>query len=425
MGKRKRNNESQDGQKESNLSGKNRARKKNGAAGQSVEKKSDQSGGKRVFSWTSEQMIVVLKELAKLAKAHTSKPLDNSSVNWEQLAVAVGERLEQNVTRTQIYEKARRLKERYVKNQESVSRGELSSFKNKDDEKMFKLSHKVWGVGEAPELKPVEEEEDLPSCNLESSSNEGQSNGSVSHDAKAQKTQKEPTSNDLKKGRLQSNRSEQQLDNSHGSVSHDAKAQKTQKDLASKDLKKGRLQSNKCEQQLDNAVNTSHDEDLNDVGNTSHEEVFNDAGDGSREQTKPDVKVALQLNREGGIKRSIEMFHSEHQALLKDVQKSCMAVLQDMKAKFLRVLSNTDRRSRSPWMGLSAPLSPVDVMADKVADGSLSSTVGNQSLAFEVLAQEWQQQHLQELKLTSLKLQLMLDECKRVKEKLEKQVLKS
>ncbi|KAI5074484.1 hypothetical protein GOP47_0010445 [Adiantum capillus-veneris] len=371
MGKRRRENEAHAGQDESkfndeskvdsmNVEGekKNQRKKKNEVAGKSKEKKggiSVQSGGKIVFSWTAAQEIMVLKELVKLAKMDTSKPLDNSGINWEVLAVAVGERLDQSVTRTQIYEKTRRLKERYLRNEESMSRGKFSSFKNKDDEKMFKFSQKVWGVCGSPDLQRNEKNRNFPAGDFAkefNESNQSQSRGRLFNDAEVQKTEKEQRSEDL-----------------------------------------GRAQSyhNKPEQLLDNAVNTFN-EDGSD--NNSHEQGLTNAGNVSNEQTKPvkapglrgegkseflqqrqttlipSEKVASHSsNHEGGeeIKRIMDGFYSEHQALLEDVQKSCMTVLEDMEAKFLSILSNIVRGMQSAWMGVGAHISSVDMMLQDLA----------------------------------------------------------
>ncbi|MCO5556856.1 hypothetical protein L7F22_010410 [Adiantum nelumboides] len=389
MGKRRRDKGAHVGQEESNFNDestvnsmnvhgikKQKTKKKNGVAGTSMAKKGGQSGGKKFFSWTTAQETMAVKELVKLAKLATSKPLDNSSINWEQLALAVGERLGQKFTRTQIYEKTRRLKERYIKNHENLSCGKLDSFKTKDDEKLFKLSEKVWGTRGSPDLQQPIENSNLPSPDL---------CGRLLNDAEIQETEEQHRVDVF--GR----------DHSHPT---------------------------KQEEHLDDAVNNVfHDDESN---NTSHEH----AGNGSNDQKKPDQKVASHLSNDKSIediKRTIETFHSEHQALLEDVQKSCMTVLEDMEAKFLSVMSNTVRGIGSAWKGFGANIPLVDMMLqdpvswDNKMDNFRSLTDANQSAPFKNLAQQWQQQRLQELNITSLKLQLMLDECKREKERLEKQ----
>lgn len=313
---------------------------------------------KKAFSWSSAQETIALSELVKLTNVDAGESLDKIRVDWEQLAAAVGERLDYNLTRNQMYEKARRLKERYIR------MGRVDSFKNEDDEKMYKLSQQIWGTLGAIRLH-LEEEHNLRSGNLEKKFSDVDNihkDDSLPDDAKV-----------------------------------DAPGVTVEKETTPKKHGKDPVSHSEPKQ----GITAAH------------------------VQANPDLDLASRskINAiQGDTQKTFEVFHAEHQALLKELEKSCTTVLQDMQVKVLSMM-NTVRGNQFPCIGGGNFIAQIPLSWDKMVDNCLSSST-NKPAAFENLYEQWQQQRLQELKLTSMKLHLMLEDCKMEQEKLEKQMLK-
>uniref|UniRef100_A0A453DTA7 Glabrous enhancer-binding protein-like DBD domain-containing protein n=4 Tax=Triticinae TaxID=1648030 RepID=A0A453DTA7_AEGTS len=85
--------------------------------------------------WTTEDEIKILEALVRHVKANGTQP------GARELIAAVGGSLERkNVTKTEMYEKVRNIRQRYEK---AVSTGALPE--KDDDLRKFKLSEQVWG----------------------------------------------------------------------------------------------------------------------------------------------------------------------------------------------------------------------------------------------------------------------------------------
>lgn len=352
---------------------------------------SGDSGAKKPFTWSSAQEIIALSELAKFVTVDAGQPVDSRSIHWEQLAGTVGKRLDCDLTRIQMYEKARRLKERYSSVDQKISEGKLNSFKNADEEKIYNLSQQIWGNCGALRLHLEEEEEE--------------------------------EEQDLLPGKL-----EKRFRDAIGSHKDDSQ-EGLQDEIP----------------ELNMEQETAASEDLNhplrpEVPPSQGHEEENAAGESSEEQIEKTVRdLALKLRThamEGDTQRTFEVFHAEHQALLKELQKSCEGVLEEMQAKFLIMINNAVKAaggSHAPpplWMGGGRCMPQLDfmrpaVLGDNFVDEFLPATRpqgANKPVAFGSFKEQWQQKRLEELKLTSLKLQLMLEECKIEQEKLERQI---
>eukprot|EP00250_Pteridium_aquilinum_P012619 c20840_g1_i1 orf=471-1607(+) len=332
-------------------------------------------GAKKPFNWSPAHEIIALSELVKLANVDAGHSLDNNTIDWEQLALTLGQRLDHNLSRIQVYEKTRRLKERYTKTHKKISRG-VPSLKNDNDHKIYKLSQQLWGTDRALSLQLEEEEHGLPPGNLENKSSEVDDH------------------------------------HQHGSSLNDTEVEivglNTAKENTSKEHRRDPLCSTERGQGKPNAKNSSP------------------------EHAMPLTSLSNIRGIEGDTQKTFDVFRGDHQALLKELEKSCETVLQDMQVKFLTMMNNSVRGgSEISCMGTGGRVPSLDVIMqapvswDKMVDKCLAETSTNKHVAFESLYEQWQQQRLQELKLTSLKLQLMLDECKMEQEKLEKQVFKT
>ncbi|KAH7366282.1 hypothetical protein KP509_18G071200 [Ceratopteris richardii] len=374
---------------------KKRSREQNEVQGQSKGKKKIHGGifvdsaGKTVLRWSPTEEIVLLEELGKLGKRDASKPLDNSSINWEQLAVVVGERLQHELTRTQVYEKARRLKERYFRNYENIRKGKSNNMTSEEDTEMYKLSQVVWGNFGIPGLEKDDGEHDLPSENVKE--------GSIDH-----------TEADVREVQVE---------------------QHIQEDLQKTNfnLKK------KPQQELNDAIHIMKKQEANDEEHNSHGQTESTALVPSQLH-KRDKDTETALNSKVGnmesirtspfnkevIKGIMQDFKSEQEALLKDLENDCTIIVKGMQEKILPMLNVTKRPCGTVRAGLST-----SSMNPHLQGISQSLAVIEHLSDSDILSQEWQKQYLQELNLTSLKLDLMLNECKREKEKLERLVSKS
>lgn len=314
-------------------------------------------GSKIPLAWTPAKEIIALAELFKSMNVDAGQPLDTSNIDWEQLATKVGQRLNQNLTRIQIYEKARRLKERYVRIHKQVGEGQPITFKNEDEEGVYKLSQQIWGSSEAQ----PHQEKLLNVANM----HEG--------------------------------------DSLPGAPGGEIPGETVEKESAPK-------MSTRSSSEPKEGTTATH----------TH--------------ANPDSNFALESKIDASMERdtqkTLEMFQAEQQALLKQLEKSCVTVLQNMQSNFLSMMNNTVRGSPFASMGGGGGFVSVfdytegHFSWDKLVNKCLySATSTDKPSAFESLYEQWQQQRLQELKLTSMKLQLMLENCKMEQEKLERQVL--
>ncbi|KAH7405601.1 hypothetical protein KP509_15G077300 [Ceratopteris richardii] len=470
---------------------KKQTRMKNETAGRLEGKKGLRRGHpgktvqKNVLYWTPAQEIVVLDELMKLAKLDVSKPLDNGDINWGHLAVTVGERLEHNLTRTQLYEKVRRLKSRYAKHKENVIDGKYSCFKTEEDIKIYEISQEVWEASEILGLSQHVEEHDFPFCSLDHlcevindkvlemqeakymlenpgrihlNQNEQEQMQKEKHMLEGPETMylgqnvKEKGIN----GAIDRNQEQEsshtrdapwmrgndavQDSYEHTEVDPEVIFQSKEKNTESsievpfqkekhvlEDPGTMYLDQNVEEKGIDGASDTPWMGGSNALQYSyEHTKVNTGVVFQSKEvHTKSPIEVPFQLqgsannNTElshGAIKSIIEGFQSQQQALLKDLQNNCITLLKDIQEKCSSILRSSLMKRQGSWIAFGAPLSAFNLMLQR----SYRNSVGdNQDADSENLSQQWKKQHLQELNLTLTKLELMLTECKKEKEKLE------
>ncbi|KAL7130205.1 hypothetical protein ABFS83_13G118300 [Erythranthe nasuta] len=123
--------------------------KKKAAEPESSAKKSTDDSKKQLFQrlWSEDDEIAILKGMTDYTLKKNSDPLANMNGFHD----FIKKNLHVDVTRTQLSDKVRRLKKKYVNNKKKEKGGKDRSFSNPHEQKAYELSKKVWGNDTAKE----------------------------------------------------------------------------------------------------------------------------------------------------------------------------------------------------------------------------------------------------------------------------------
>lgn len=119
-------------------------------------KKSTAGDEKKLFQrlWSEDDEIEILKGMLEYAAKRGTDPTTDAAAFHE----FVKKSLHVDVSKTQVVDKIRRLKKKYMNNAERAKKGKDPTFSKPHEQKGFELSKKIWGNTEDPnEVEPVVE----------------------------------------------------------------------------------------------------------------------------------------------------------------------------------------------------------------------------------------------------------------------------
>lgn len=339
--------------------------------------------------WTSEEETLLLSEILGIVRSDNGLPVKKSSdIDWDHVLKKVSKKLGDDLTRSQVYEKARRLKSRYLTSEQKLNAG--GSFKNVSDEEIYTLCQQIWGEVKTLRLHLEEDDEDPDLATNNKLKNE------PGHDARSQ----------------------------HADFQQLEDAETVQITMEKENLG----DASKCYPSESGVPSSKVHEEKVSMINVCQNQKDKPVEDTGREVTSHTMCWDAQ--------KMLETFHLEHQAFVKEVEDSCQLVLQEMQVKLVTVVNNVVKEAAnqfpSSWIGgMNLPSfmfrqpstlgSHEDIVGNFIAANRLDCT----KPAFENLQKRWQQQRLEELKLTSERLRLLLEECQRQQERLERETRKA
>lgn len=334
--------------------------------------------------WTPREEIILLSVIADIVRPGIGSTVNNADIDWNQLLEKVSQKLEGNVTRRQVYEKARRLKNKFSNVERKLNSGRFSTFKDANEEEAYRLYQQVWGSHGTLCLEL--EEEDDPALGTQKMEKSG--HAVISHRFDHQGLE-------------------------------DAKTfQFTAKNESQASL--GKNSSYESIVPFFKEHNAVLDEIYPNLKETPVEDREKELGSG-----------AMKWDAE----RILEMVSSEYQAFLSKIRNSCQLALEAMQEKFEAMVSNAVKESAnqvSPWMG-GIHMSSFDNFQPATlgsADDFVGRYISSNRLECgkptdESLHKQWQQQCLEELKLTSGRLRLLQEECHFQQEKIKREMIKN
>lgn len=102
---------------------------------------SDENMSKVIFKWGEKDEIILLNQIVD----YKAKTGDDVSSRMNVFYKYVKDSLGVTLTKSQVYEKIRRLKKKFETNAEKQQNGEQPVFSRPHESKLFELSQKIWG----------------------------------------------------------------------------------------------------------------------------------------------------------------------------------------------------------------------------------------------------------------------------------------
>lgn len=321
--------------------------------------------------------IMFLTEMLSVARSDVGQSVRNKDIDWGQLHRKINKRFQHDYTRIQVYEKARKLKSKYLSMFLKKSAGQHTSFKDANKEEIYSLSQQIWGDCGVLRLHLEEDDEDravLPHDRLENSPRDVAS----SHQ-----------------------------DDSHGLEAGDTGARENV--------------------ERDNIAMADRDRNVPFVKevHVTVEKSCQILG------KKPVGDLPTELRSpttEWNAQTMYEVLHSEHRELLKALQNKCVSVFEEMQVNLMTMVNSATKETRNQ-ASVGSFLDTFQTAALVSADnflGKLRAAPRNDcgKPISDYLRDRWQQLRIEELRLMSDRLQLMLEECQIEQAKMERQARK-